>query len=92
MHYGAVSGVPALETIWPAPQFLRLVSPVNWYVMSWPEFLGSLLLHFWVFLLIAGIGAYVISYYFSSHTIIYLLLRRSVDGQNLREVFLEEKK
>jgi hypothetical protein len=90
-HDGALSGLPALETIWPEPQFLRLVSPTNWYVMSWPEFIGSLLLHFWVFLLITGIGAYVISYYFSSHTIIYLLLRRSVDGQNIREVYLEEK-
>jgi hypothetical protein len=91
-HDGAFSGLPALDTLWPAPQFLRLVSPVNWYVMDWPEYLGSLLLHLWVFLLITGIGAYVISYYFSSHTIIYLLLRRSVDGQDLREVYLEEKK
>ena len=44
-----------------------------------------------IYLLVSGIGAYAISYYFSSHTIIYLLLRRSVDGQNLREVFLDEK-
>ena len=58
--------------------------------MSWSEYLGSLFLHFWVFLLISAIGAYVISYYFSTHTIIYLLLRRSVDGQGLREVYLEE--
>jgi len=91
-HNGALSGVPALDTLWPAPQFLRRASPVNWDVMSWPEFIGSALLHFWVFLLTTGIGAYVFSYYFSSHTIIYLLLRRSVDGQNLREVYLEDKK
>jgi hypothetical protein len=90
VHYGAFSGSPALETLWPAPQFLRLVAPINWYAMSWPEFLGAVLLHFWVFLLITGIGAYVISYYYSSHTIIYLLLRRSVDGQGLREVYMEE--
>ena len=87
-HYGALSGVPALETMWPTPQFMNLAARVNWYVLSWPEFFGALLLHFWLYLLISGIGAYVISYYFSSHTIIYLLLRRSVDGQNLREVCL----
>ena len=89
-HYGTYSGLPALETLWPSPQFLQLVHPINWYAMSWPEFLGALLLHFWTFLLIAGIGAYVLSYYFSSHTIIYLLLRRSVDGQGLKEIFLEK--
>ena len=89
LHYGAMSGVGALETLWPTPRFLQLAGPINWYAMSWPEFGGALLLHFWVFLLIADIGAYVISYYFSSHTIIYLLLRRSVDGQGIGEVFME---
>ena len=91
MHYGKFSGVPLLETLWPAPEFLRLVQPINWYAMSWPEYLGALLLHFWVFLLITGIGAYVVSYYFSCHTIMYLLLRRSVDGQGLRDVYMDEE-
>jgi hypothetical protein len=90
-NYGAFSGVPKLDTLWPEPAFMRLVMPINWYAMSWSEFFGALFLHFWVFLLITGIGAYVISYYFSSHTIMYLLLRRSVDGQDLREVYLEEQ-
>jgi hypothetical protein len=90
-HYGAYSGLPALETLWPSPQFLQLIHPINWYAMSWPEFIGAAFLHFWVFLLIAGTGAYVVSYYFSSHTIIYLLLRRSVDGQGIKEIYLDSK-
>jgi hypothetical protein len=88
-NHGTFSGIPALETIWPAPRLLDLAQPINWQAMSWPEYIGSILLHFWVFLLITGIGAYVVSYYYSTHTIIYLLLRRSVDGQNLREIHLE---
>lgn len=88
-NYGAFSGLPKLDTLWPEPRFMRLVSPINWYAMSWSEFFGALFLHFWVFFLITGIGAYVISYYFSIHSIIYLLLRRSVDGQDIREVYLE---
>jgi hypothetical protein len=87
-HYGTYSGAGALETLWPAPQLWRLITPINWYAMSWPEFGGAVMLHFWVFLLITGIGAYVVSYYFSSHTIVYLLLRRSVDGQGIKEVFM----
>jgi hypothetical protein len=90
-HDGSMSGVSALQTIWPEPTFANLVMPVNWYAMDWPEWIGSMLLHFWVYLLMAGLGAFVLSYYFSSHTIIYLLLRRSVDGQNLREIYLEDK-
>ena len=89
-NYGWYSGLPKLETLWPTPHFMSLISPINWYAMSWPEYLGALFLHFWVFILITSIGAYVISYYFSSHTIMYLLLRRSVDGQSIREVYLEE--
>jgi hypothetical protein len=69
---------------------MHLISPINWWAMSWPEYLGALLLHFWLFLLISCCGAYVISYYFSSHTIIYLLLRRSVDAQPLTEIYLHE--
>jgi hypothetical protein len=89
-RYGTYSGLPLLETLWPSPTFLQLVHPINWHAMSWPEFIGAGFLHFWVFLLIAGTGAYVVSYYFSSHTIIYLLLRRSVDGQGLKEIYLEK--
>ncbi|HVT82219.1 MAG TPA: hypothetical protein VHM90_16370, partial [Phycisphaerae bacterium] len=89
-RYGAYSGSPLLETMWPSPTFLQLIHPINWYAMSLPEKIGAGFLHFWVFLVIAGTGAYVVSYYFSTHTIIYLLLRRSVDGQGLKEIFLEK--
>jgi hypothetical protein len=88
-HYGWYSGSLKLDTLWPMPRFMRLVMPINWYAMSWTEYLGALFLHFWLFLLITTIGAYVISYYFSCHTIMYLLLRRAVDGQSIREVFVD---
>jgi hypothetical protein len=88
-NYGWASGLPKLDTLWPTPRFMRLVSPINWQAMSWTEYVGALFLYFWIFTLITSIGAYVISYYFSSHTVIYLLLRRAVDGQSLREVYVE---
>jgi hypothetical protein len=89
--HGHNSGLPKLTTLWPTPQFSRLIAPTNWYAMNWSEYTGSLFLHFWVYLLICTIGAYVISYYFSTHTIIYLLLRRSVDGQSTAEVFTDDE-
>jgi hypothetical protein len=88
--YGKNAGIPKLDTLWRPPQFMRLIEPANWYAMSWSEYIGSMFLHFWLYLLICSIGAYVISYYFSSHTIIYLLLRRSADGQGTTEIFTED--
>ena len=89
-NHGWYSGSPKLDTLWPAPEFSRLLGATNWYAMNWSEYIGSLFLHFWVYLLISVSGAYVISYYFSTHTIIYLLLRRSVDGQTTTEVFRDD--
>ncbi len=89
-NQGSYTGLPKLETLWPAPDFANLLAPANWYAMSWSEYIGSMFLHFWVYLLISAGGAYVISYYFSSNTIIYLLLRHSVDGQTTSDIFLDE--
>ena len=89
-NYGAYSGQPKLDTLWPMPQFNRLAEPIGWWSMSWSEMIGAIGLHFWVFGLIAMLGAYVVSYYHSSHTIMYFLLRRSVEGQSLSEVYQEE--
>ncbi|MGN6370295.1 MAG: hypothetical protein ACTHN5_18730 [Phycisphaerae bacterium] len=89
-NHGWYTGLPKLETLWATPELSRLGAPANWYAMSWTEYIGALFLHFWVYMLVTCIGAYVISYYFSTHTIIYLLLRRSVDGQSTNEVFLED--
>lgn len=88
---GAYSGLPKLETIWPTPHFNRLAPPVNWWAMSWSEYIGSLLIHFWVYLLVGVLGAYVITYYHSSYTVLYLLLRRSVEGQALTEIEPDEE-
>jgi len=87
---GTYSGFPKLETLWPVPRVNHLVQPINWWAMSVTEFIGACLLHFWVFTAITCIGAYAVSYYFSSNTIMYLLLRRAEDGQGLNEIFNDE--
>jgi len=86
---GAYTGLTKLETMWPTPRMNELAGPVNWWAMSWPEYFGALALHCWLFLLLSTLVAFVISFYFSTHSIIYSLLRRSVDGQSLTDVFQE---
>jgi hypothetical protein len=88
-NLGWNSGSPKMETLWPAPRYGRLIAPINWWAMSWSEYVGAVALHFWVFMLISAIGAFVMSYYHTIHTLIYMLIRRSVDGQAIEEVYLE---
>jgi hypothetical protein len=45
----------------------------------------------WMYLLIASVIGYAISYALTSRTIIYMVLRRAEDGTEMTEVFLEEE-
>ncbi|MCL2648867.1 MAG: hypothetical protein FWD61_18025 [Phycisphaerales bacterium] len=87
---GRFSGSLKLDTLWPLPKFAPdsgLLSGTNWYAMNWSETIGSACMHVWMYLFVFAVAGYVISYYFSVNTIVYLLLRRSVDGQPTTEVF-----
>ncbi|MCG3136334.1 MAG: hypothetical protein HJJLKODD_00162 [Phycisphaerae bacterium] len=44
---------------------------------------------FWVLLFLGGVYSYIISYFFTSGTICYFLLRHQVDETDYREVFTE---
>ena len=88
--HGHYNGLPKLDTLWPMPKVNELYQPVNWWAMNWSEWLGAVGLHFWVFLVISTVGAYVMSFHYSIHTVLYLLLRRAVEGQSLNEVYQEE--
>lgn len=89
-NMGAYSGETKLETIWPGPTMGDLAGHANWHAMSWGEFIAAWCVHLWVYVLIAGLGAYAMTFYHSANTIVYLLLRRSVDGQSITDVYEEE--
>jgi hypothetical protein len=58
--------------------------------MWWWNKIGAFMVSVWLygfFLLVLGFGY---SYFWSSSTIIYLLMRRKVDDTDLDEVYLEE--
>ena len=88
--HGHYNGLPKLDTLWPMPKVNELYQPINWWAMNWSEWLGAVGLHFWVFLVITMVGAYVMSFHYSIHTVLYLLLRRAVEGQSINEVYREE--
>jgi hypothetical protein len=86
----AYDGTSLMHAMWPAP-----TSPMNLsYDIAFPVLgtlhdIGAFLIAFWVYLAIAMLGAYAISLYYSSSTIIYYLMRREVDATAIDEVYLE---
>lgn len=58
--------------------------------LSGTEWMAAGLISFWVFLVVALVGAFVVSFFFTGSTNMYLLLRRSVDGIDYDELYFEE--
>lgn len=75
--------------MWPEPSFSRLTYSPQWDEMNWGGDVGAGVASFWIYLSIAVLGAYVLSFYFSASTIIYLLMRKKVDATEMDQVYLE---
>lgn len=92
--FGAPPDIGKLDAMWQAPS-LTFATPF-WGVLTHgphltgASWLGWLLLHIWVYLVVGLVCAFAVSLYFSSSTLIYLLLRRDVDATDLEDVYLEE--
>lgn len=56
----------------------------------WWNYIGAVLVAFWLYLVFLMIIGFGYSYFWSESTIIYLLMRRKVDDTDLDEVYLEE--
>jgi hypothetical protein len=60
------------------------------FPLSWSEQLASFFMAVWVFLVVGLVIAFAISFFFCGYTVIYLLLRKSVDTTEFEEVYVEE--
>lgn len=79
------------STMWPAPGSIwKLPYEPSILTLNLGEGIGSWFVSLWVYLTIALIGAFAISFYFSSNTIIYYLMRREVDATELDDVYVEQ--
>ena len=79
-----------LDVIWTAPKFDSLIGPFSWSAMRGTESVGAFMIGIWVFLVAGMVAAYLVSYFASSTTIVYLLIRRKVDATDLDDVYVEE--
>ena len=76
--------------MWPAPRWEDLTYDVDYAHLKPAEDIAAGAISFWVYLTIGLLGAFAISFYFSSNTIIYYLMRREVDATELDDVYVEE--
>jgi hypothetical protein len=84
-------GEHALWTaLWPGSGVWHLPYHVDYISLSFGQKVAAFLIALWVFLVIAFLGAYLVSYYFSSSTVIYYLMRREVDATELDDVYVEQ--
>lgn len=81
-----------LEAMWFSP---TLSGPFfgRFYLfpLSTSEAIGSFFIALWVLLFVGFVIAFAISFFFSGYTVIYLLLRKDVDGTDFDEVYIEEE-
>ncbi len=92
---GMFASAPSTEALWPlmwrGPSGSPTLSyhPV-WLTLRWDQAVAAFFIAFWVYLLLAMLGAFAISFYFTSNTIIYYLMRHHVDATEMDDVYLEQ--
>ncbi len=82
---------PLWTTMWPGPQHTGTLSyQTDWLTLRWDQSIAAFFLAFWVYLVVAMLGALVVSFYFSANTIIYYLMRNEVDATEMDDVYVEQ--
>jgi len=80
--FDAILGSPSFDNLTPTRTGENL--PITTLGAAW-------FIQLWVMLLAALLPVYTISYYFSAHTWIYLLLRRAADGTAFEDLYLQSE-
>ncbi|MBL7221803.1 MAG: hypothetical protein ISS69_16965, partial [Phycisphaerae bacterium] len=79
-----------LDKLWPAPTFSNFHPSISWEALSGVESLAAVIISIWIYIMIALVAAFGLSFLASSTTVIYYLLRRKVDATDLDDVYVEE--
>ena len=82
-------GLPnKIVAIWPEPSFSRLVAYSS-AAGNWSESAAALLVYLSALVIVGLVASFIISFYFSSNTVIYALMRNQVDDTPLEQVYTE---
>ena len=81
---------PVWNSIWPGSGLWHMPYEIPYLSLSAGQSIAAFFVAMWVFLTISFLGAFLISFYFSSSTVIYYLMRREVDATELDDVYVEQ--
>ena len=78
-----------LEVLWPKPEFFNLLGNGLDVSKSSTESIAAFILYFIVLVIAGLVVSFAVSFYFSSGTVIYCLLRNKADNIPLDSIFIE---
>jgi hypothetical protein len=79
--------VNKLAAIWPEPSFMGLRGSPSLATVNWSESFAAFLVYLVLLAVVGLLVSFVISFYFSSSTIIYALMRNRVDNTALEDIY-----
>ena len=84
-------GRTSIANAWTGPRSLfdLAAGPANPHSLTFAESFGSTMLMWWVWIFVALLSAYLLSFFVSVNTIMYYLLRHEVDATDIDDVYLE---
>ncbi|MFH0982217.1 MAG: hypothetical protein V2A79_11835 [Planctomycetota bacterium] len=85
----AAAGIHKLDILWPVPHFNDLYPLGDRTLMGGWEVFAAVVIGIWVLLAVGLLWAFLASYFFSSSTIIYYVLRHDVDATDYGDVYME---
>jgi hypothetical protein len=85
----STTNVNKVTAIWPQPSFMNLLQLPALGEAQWPHLVAAVLVYLSSLVIVALVGAFVISFYFSANTIIYSLMRSKVDNTAIDDIYTE---
>lgn len=78
--------VNKLAAIWPEPKFTNLLGSSALNSANWSEWFAAHVVQLFLLIIVGLVVSFIISFYFSANTIIYSLMRKSVDSTALDDI------
>lgn len=82
--------ISKLELMWPMAGPHSMYQWPDWSQLTWYEHFSAGLIGLGVVVVIGLMWAFLASFYHTSSTVIYFLLRRDVDGTDLQDFYIDE--
>jgi hypothetical protein len=75
-----------IERLWVRPSFLNILNRASGSA-NWSESLASTVIYLFLLTAVGFLLAYIVSYIYSTATIIYALMRKKVDGAAYEQIY-----